>query len=126
MKKVRALLNGISVRLNVPETLQEFRDGARFSEGKLAENEGYLFNFGKSMQIVMENSGVHHDLAILYFYPFSKYGIVEEVKSMKDNSPDSVCSAGFYQVSVEMRQDFIEKNGIYKGAILALNKPLNI
>ena len=124
MKRVKASLNGLDIILHVPETLHEFKEGARASAGHLLENEGYLFNFGKAMQIQMENSGVFHELALLYMYPFTKYGIVEEIETMKKDSADIISSYGFYQIALELRQDFVEKHSIQKGAILVLKEDL--
>jgi hypothetical protein len=124
MKKVKGTINGIAITLHVPETLPEFKEGARNSGGYLLENEGYLFNFRKAMQIKMENSGVQQELALLYMHPFTKYGVVEELKFMKENSSTRITSYGFYQIAIELRGDFVRNNHIEPNAILILNEEL--
>jgi uncharacterized membrane protein (UPF0127 family) len=124
MKIISGFIDGLPIKLNVPETLTEYREGARTNKGLLNYNEGFLFDFGKSMNIVMENSGVHHDLVILYFNNFNKYGIVEDLAYMDKNSSKQISSVGYCSIAVEFRKDFVDSNRIKKGSVIVLTESL--
>lgn len=124
MKRVEAIIDGIPIYLNVPETNEEFKEGARASNGVLSDNEGYLFDFRSPMPIVMENSGVSHDLTLLYLFSLDKYGAVAEVSQMKEQASTPVASVGVYRVCIELRKDFCDRNRIGVNSIVSLKKSL--
>lgn len=118
MKKVNGILEGVTLEIIVPQTLNEFKEGARLLGGTLQYNQALLFDFKSPMQIVLENSGVEHDLQVLYFPRFSKCGIAEESKILKAFDVSHVNSTGFYPIALELRQDFCKTNNIGKGSTL--------
>jgi len=122
MRQVTGSINTIPVTIQVLETLVEFREGARIFEIK--HNNGLLFNFGKPQVLLMENSNVPYDLKVLYFHKFSKYGIVDRVETMKANTYGPYSSIYFYDVCLELSDDFCAKNKIGVGSILTLNDSL--
>jgi len=124
MRKIKATINGVGVNLNVTESLDEYREGARIGGGHLSYEEGYLFDFKKSINIVMENSAVYQDLTVLYFYAFTKCGIVEELNNLAANDSRAVASKGFYRIALELRKDFCVANKISKYSTLILSEDL--
>ena len=122
MKKVDATINGIHIIVNIPETLHEFKEGARLSEGTLLDNEGYYFQFGKRERLRFENSGVQQDLKVLFLSdPIGNSSVVQEDKYMHRMSGTHVVSDYVYENALELRADFCQVNDIGKGAILQLN-----
>lgn len=124
MRIINGFLDGMPVSVNVTETLEEYREGARLLNRALNNSEGILFNFRNSNKIVMENSGVEEDLSILYFHKFTKYGIVQDVKELKANCADPITSNGSYELALEMKKSFCKSNNIKKGSILILKEEI--
>jgi len=125
MKKITALVDSMPIILNIPETLSEFREGARLSELGLQPNEGYLFQFGKFERLSFENSNVREDLSLLFFHDFvGTAAVIEEVKQLKSLSAEIVTSDGMYGAAVELPLDFCQANRIGKGSILTLQEDL--
>ena len=125
MKKITGSINSILLTVYVPETLGEFKEGARLLSNGLDREEGILFNFGKKQSIQMENGGVDIDLRVLYFNKFSKCGIVQEAQTMKANTYGPYQSTGVYSQCLELSEEFCEKFNIKEGAVLILHKVLD-
>lgn len=126
MKTVPASINTIPLTLHIPQTLHEFREGARLLNSNLEFSEGLLFNFGKSQVLIMENSGVQCDINVLYFHKFTKYGIVEEIKTLTAQDSSPISSNSFYSICVELRKDFCELNNITIGSLLILKESIDV
>lgn len=124
MKQTQALVNGVSVTINIPETFLEYREGARL-KNSLELDEGYLFNFRKNDYIILENSGVNYDLRVFYFDKFKKFGTSLESKVLIKNDSSPISSSYVYPIALELRKDFCDLNNLNESIILSLKDDLN-
>ena len=128
MKKVRALIDGLSVELNVVETPEEYREGARASGKSLQESEGYVFSYEVPQVLGFENTGVPFDLRVLYLLEIttspnaevSNQGVVLSFQDMQKDSSKIVSQPNSrYTMAIELRKDFCEKNKIGTGSLVS-------
>lgn len=119
MKKLKALVNGIPVTLEVAENLHEFSEGFRGLPNAL-DNTGILFNFNKVQHLVFENGGVQEPITLLFLANFKTYGTVDEVAYLLPNDTTHRKSIGTYPIAIELKSSFCEKNKIGVGAFVTL------
>jgi len=120
MKRIKGSIDSIPVVIDLPQTLLEFKEGARLFQGKLDYNQGLLFNFRSPQYLVTENSGVEHDLTLLYFNALGKQSVVTEMSTMALNSNKTTSSKGCYSYLLELRSDFCKAYHIRVGSILSI------
>jgi uncharacterized membrane protein (UPF0127 family) len=122
VKSITAIVDGVLVTLNKPETSAEFKEGARLS-ASLDPNEGYLFDFGgPSRSLVFENSGVPYDLTILFFeHVINASAVVSEVRHLVADSSVPVSSSYVHTKAIELRTDFCQAHKIGSGSIITFS-----
>lgn len=115
------LVDSIPLKVYVPETTQEFREGVRLV-GSLGPNDGMLFNFNKHERLIFENSGVNQDISILFFDDLSNdQAIVSEICILKANSPQWVTTRYPHAMALEVSVDFCRLNKIQVGSIVSIS-----
>ena len=122
MKREQLLVDGILVDINVPETSNEYRQGARASGHVLAENEGYRFSYDIAQRLEFENTAVPFDIKVLYLQAVdtdnSMFVVLDEVTLDKDSSKIRGSRDSFKEV-IELRKDFCDKYKIGAGSVVS-------
>ena len=124
MRNLEAVVGGAEVVLNVVETPEEYREGARASGDALKRNEGYLFEYSIPQSLSFENTGVPYDLRVLFVQRIgtSNHGVVSYCQDMqRDSSKVASSFQDKFELAIELRRDFCEKHSIGKGSVVTLN-----
>ena len=125
MKELRAIIDGLVVKINATETSEEYRAGARLLGEHLGESEGFLFEYDCPRVLGFENTAVPYDLRVLYLQVVGsddevRQGVVLECLDMEKDSAKIVQPTSPYSMAIELRKDFCEKNRIGSGSIVTL------
>lgn len=125
MKKLSAIIHGVSVSINEVEDAAEYNEGARASGEDLLENEGYLFKYDIPQILSFENTGVPFELKVLYLTEVGvdMWIVMDEALLQKDSAKLASCFTP-YEIALELRKDFCDQNGIGVGALLSI--PLQV
>jgi len=120
MRKVAGTLDGLSIIVNITESLNEFKQGLRLF-ASVHENEGILYNFTESKLLRFANSGVDKEIALLFFDNFvGQVAVVTEVKFMQAGSNEIVVSSSNHTMALEIDREFYNNNKIGVGSILGI------
>jgi len=123
VKQTKALIDGTLVSLNIPETSQEYTEGARASGESMEESEGYLFRYDVPKKLGFENTLVPFELSVLFLQQVAdKQAIVMETEILKKDSAEVATSHSHYKIAVELRKDFCDKFRIGTGSIITLTE----
>lgn len=125
MRVIEGTIDGHPLKVHIPETLVEYREGARLLNSTIKPNEGILFNFRKADRIVLENSSVTTDLLVLYFDSFFSFGLVKEIASLNANSVEPISSINIHTMCLELNKEWAESLNLKVGSFLNLKEKLS-
>lgn len=121
MRRIEAIIDGITVFLNVPETSSEYREGARASGNVLGESEGYLFKYDLPQKLAFENTGVPFELKVLFLTNLDSVSVVAEEATLLKDSSKVAASFTPYTAAIELRSDFCHKYKIGVGSLITFS-----
>jgi uncharacterized membrane protein (UPF0127 family) len=125
MNEILITLNNISLVAYVPNTISEYKGGAKLVP-PLGNTHSILFDFKTKMPLSFHNTGVNENITVLLIEDmYGKVGAVSDFIHLRAGDKSKVCAGNsWYRYALEVSKDLFDNSLIGIGSILILRDSL--